>query len=244
MATKSIVFILGFLVAASNAAFSINDLTLRQEEELIDYAEPEYEYLAPEHHERPELQALFESQAALTEAFEGVLEQLQGFEDNAQALGREFNFYVESNTLDLISAFVPLFEAAPPEVLKTFITDVINGFINAVKELGPIIKQNNPLHPQESLDLRSLIRRRLTTLSTFGGSVEHLINAVDQLVVNYVDALEEGLHIGVEKCQQVVDGLEQMPAEMVKTMVVQTIKQHQAAMKNAQSYRESVTAHY
>ena len=39
----------------------------------------------------------------MTEAFEGVLEQLQGFEDNAQALGREFNFYVESNTLDLIS---------------------------------------------------------------------------------------------------------------------------------------------
>ena len=46
------------------------------------------------------------------------------------------------------------------------------------------------------------------------------------------------------RCQQVVDGLEQMPAEMVKTMVVQTIKQLQAAMKNAQSYRESVTAHY
>ena len=58
---------------------------------------------------------------------------------------------------------------------------------------------SDPLHPQESLDLRSLIRRRLTTLSTFGGAVEHLINAVDKLVVNYVDALEEGLHIGVEK---------------------------------------------
>jgi len=239
MATKTILFVLGFIVTASNAAFSMNDLTLRQEDE--SYIDGGYEYGHPEH---PELQALRDSEAALKLAFEGVMEQLGGFDFNTAMFRKQFEYFGEDSALDLISTFLPLFEAAPPPVLKTFIIDFLNGIISAVEQLRSIMKQYNPLHPQEALDLRSLIRRRLTTLSTFGGAVEHLITAVDKFVINYVDALEEGLEQRVERgVRQVVVGLEQAPAEMVATMVVQTLKETQEALKFIQAHREGRAPH-
>ena len=65
--------------------------------------------------------------------------------------------------------------------------------LNATSSTTP-----DPLHPEESPDLRELIRRQLTTLSTFGGAVEHLITAVDQMAVNYGNMLA----VSIEDCAE------------------------------------------
>ena len=57
----------------------------------------------------------------------------------------------------------------------------------------------DPLHPREQRDLRSLIRRKLTTLSTFGSVVEEFLNAADDLAVDYVDALKASMDFSAKQ---------------------------------------------
>ena len=51
----------------------------------------------------------------------------------------------------------------------------------------------DPLHPHDSGYLRSLFRRKFTTISTFGESIGFLIDAVDNLIVNYVNGFKKDL---------------------------------------------------
>ena len=51
----------------------------------------------------------------------------------------------------------------------------------------------DPLHPHDSGYLRTLFRRKFTTISTFGESIGFLIDAVDNLIVNYVNGFQKDL---------------------------------------------------
>ena len=46
---------------------------------------------------------------------------------------------------------------------------------------------SDPLHPQNPAEIRSVIRRELTTISTFGKAVANLFDVVDDVVLAYVD---------------------------------------------------------
>lgn len=168
--------------------------------------------------ESEKVKALFESQEGVKQAFEGVVQEVEGFEQNAQEFQRRLMRVADDLMAHYVATMTPLLREVPAETVKEFIINSLKTIEKALRQIGPIVKEYNPLHPAESLDLRALIRRQLTTLSTFGGAVEHLIDALDDLAVNYVDMLAVSIDASADKIAATISMLEHMPAEQIKAM--------------------------
>jgi len=176
-----------------------------------------------ETHKRQEsekVKALFESHEEVKQAFEGVVKEVEGFEQNAQQFQRRLTRVAEDLMTHYAKTMTPLLKAVPAETVKEFIISFLKTIEKALRQLGPIVKEYNPLHPAESLDLRALIRRQLTTLSTFGGAVEHLVDALDDLAVNYVDMLAVSIDTYADQTAATISMMENVPAEEMKAMAI------------------------
>jgi len=154
---------------------------------------------------------------AVGDAFENVVyNELSGLEKNLQVFGEKLREVEGSFVSELMEAIKPLFEACPADVFKQFALDSVLALDSFLEDLESVVDEYNPLHPKVVEELRSLIRRKLTTISTLGGSIGKLFDAVDDLVVSAVQELVSKLELSRTGLKSMAEELENIPAEDLK----------------------------
>jgi len=161
----------------------------------------------------------------LEKAIGGIEDQLMGIVKQSMAFAGGFEDLLNSFLMEYTKAVLPVIESIPANVLKDFVVGVAKAVSIFLKGLGPIIKNYNPLHPQNPAEIRSVIRRELTTISTFGKAVANLFDVVDDVVLAYVDMAINALNQQAAGLTSAIEQLEEIPPEYLKEMTVTMLKQ-------------------
>jgi len=180
-----------------------------------------YDYQPAQHSRDP----LRQIERDLGKALGGIEDQIMGIVNQFMTFEGAFERLLSSFLMKYIKAVLPLVESIPANVLKDFLFGVAKAVSTFLKGLGPIIKNYNPLHPQDSLELRAAIRRELTTISTFGKAVANLLDVVDEVVLAYIDLAINSLNEQAEGLTSSIEQFEEIPAEHLKEMTVTMLKQ-------------------
>lgn len=159
---------------------------------------------------------------AVNEAVDNVVtEELTGFEENLEVFGKELTNVMMSFQVKFTKAMVPMLEACPADVLKDAVVNILKAVLGMIDDLKSVVEEYNPLHPQHAEQLRALIRRKLTNISTLGGAIGKLFDAVDDLVVTAVEAYVNKMATSAAQGKVVIAELEKIPAEFLKQIIIQ-----------------------
>lgn len=219
MAFVKLAFVLLFAVANASV---INEIKKRGYYDGDDYGE-DYapaEYVPAEYH-NPAMNAVSKDARDVSISVKGVYAQLEGFARQFEVFKRHFEKALEAGLTSFLKNLKPLVEAAPAKVLKTLVINMMKTTNNLLKSFVGVYSDYNPLHPKKSSDFLSLLRRELTTLSTFGQSISTLLDNVDKLVVDYIDSLlVPTIEKAASKIDEVIETMEAIPDESFKAMAL------------------------
>jgi len=157
---------------------------------------------------------------AVEDALETVVyEELGGLHSNYISFVTALRMDSQLFLGNFLAAIVPMIEACPAEVFKKAVIDAVKAGLSLMEDVETTVEKYNPLHPQ--VDRRSMIRRKLTTISTLGGSVGRLFEAVDALVVAAVEELVDEMKRKRKQIEEItLRELENIPAEILKKQAV------------------------
>lgn len=172
-----------------------------------------------------EPEGLFGKLMAVESAFDNVVsEELAGLDMNLKVFAEKLLTVLNDFNAKYRKALLPLIEACPAEAFKTGVIEIMNALVSLLEDIETVLQEYNPLHPQTSEKIRSMIRRKLTTISTLGGAIGNLFDAVDDLVVAAVEGIVENLKITAKSVKLTAAELEKVPADFLKQMAIQGLQ--------------------
>jgi len=172
-----------------------------------------------------EPEGLFGKLMAVESAFDNVVsEELAGLDMNLKVFAEKLLAVLNDFNAKYRKALLPLIEACPAEAFKTGVIEIMNALVSLLEDIETVLEEYNPLHPQTSEKIRSMIRRKLTTISTLGGAIGNLFDAVDDLVVAAVEGIVENLKITAKSVRLTAAELEKVPADFLKQMAIQGLQ--------------------
>lgn len=174
----------------------------------------------------PKHDSVLISMKAVESAAEGIEDELEGFAENAQTFFMQLVTVAQSFEMKEMEAIVPVIEACPADILKTTVVDLMKAVASLLKDLEGTVDEYNPLHPKSTGLVRSLVRRAApSTLSSFGGALGKVFDAVDDLVVNVVAEAVKYMKQAGMGLDLMISQFDQVPPEFFKEMLVQGMKQ-------------------
>jgi len=225
MAWRSTLMIL-LAAAVSSRAANLHHMQFESREDAADFEEKQYDmdYVPAEYGGGPPSHglSLMGKIRAVEDALETIAdEEFRGFRDNYEVFMMHLGENLGAFQKKYSAAIVPLIEACPAEVFKKVALDAMKAILSLMEDVEKTIEKYNPLHPQ--VDKFSMVRRKLTNISTLGGSIGKLFEAVDDLVVAAAEALVEGMKMSAAQLKHMTAELENVPGEFLKTMAVEAL---------------------